>query len=52
MGSIYFWVWVFVGWWLLGLGFLGWLGIRFGTGFVIWGLCLVLGLSVCGLVSM
>ena len=29
--------------WVLGL-------VR--TGFVIWGLCLVLGLSVCGLVSM
>ena len=50
MGSIYFWVCVFHGWWLLVLGLF--LVVGFGTGFVIWGLCLVLGLSVCGLVSM
>ena len=30
----------------------GQLGVRFGSGFVTWELCLVLGLSVCGLVSM
>ena len=62
MGSIYFGVCAFLGWWLLGLGLFlvvgcSWywvchLGVMFGTGFVIWGLCLVLGLSVCGLLSM
>ena len=41
MGSVYFWVCLFLGWCLFVLGF-------FGS----WGLCLVLGLSVCGLVSM
>ena len=52
MGSVYFWVCVFLGWWLLGLVFFcSWvlglvLGLLFGR------LCLVLGLSVCGLVSM
>ena len=46
MGSVYFWVCVFLGWWLLVLG------LFLVVGFVSWGLCLVLGLSVCGLVSM
>ena len=42
MSSVYFWVCLFLGWCLFVLGFF------FGG----WGLFLVLGLSVCGLVSM
>ena len=49
MGSIYFWVWVFVGWWLLGLGFFlgSWvlglvLGLLFG-GYVWYWVCLFVG---------
>ena len=42
--------------WLVvtGVGFIfcSWVAVRFGTGLVIWGLGLVLGLCVCGLVSM
>ena len=48
MGSIYFWVCVLVGWWLLGLGFFGsWvlglaLGLLFG-GYVWYWVCLFVG---------
>ena len=52
MGSDYFWVCLFLGWWLLVLGLFFGSCVRFGSGFVSWGLCLVLGLSVCGFVSM
>ena len=40
--------------WLVvtGVGFVFGSWVRFGSGFVSWGLYLVLGLSVCGLVSM
>ena len=34
---------MFLGWWLLGLGLLLLVGCWVSTGFVIWGLCLVLG---------
>ena len=50
MGSIYFWVCVFVGWWLLGLGFFfgSWvlglvLGLLFGVMFGIGLVCLWVG---------